>query len=339
MGSGVETVRETIDYLNGRGAKLGVVQVHLFRPFSASHLLDAVPRSAKAIAVLDRTKEPGASGEPLYQDVDRLRRGDERPTSAASRCRGLSGGATASRPRSSPRRWSRGCSTISRRHHRGTTSRSVSKTMSRRPASNTTRFITEAAGVVGCIFYGLGADGTVGANKNSIKIIGEQTPGYAQGFSYDSKKSGSRTTSHLRFGPQPIRSTYPQQRAQFIACHQFQFVERVDMLDEATDGAVFLLNSPFRPGDVWGELPRTMQEELIRKHIRLYVIDADRVAIEAGMPGRINTIMQTCFFAICVRPATKRSQSKMPSVDLRLQREGTGREQFRGRRSHAREPA
>ena len=172
--------------------------------------------------------------------------------------------------------------------------------MSRTRASTTTATSSpKATGVVGCIFYGLGADGTVGANKNSIKIIGEETPGYAQGFFvYDSKKSGSRTTSHLRFGPQPIRSTYLVQRAQFIACHQFQFVERVDMLDEATDGAVFLLNSPFGPDDVWDELPRAMQEDLIRKHIRLYVIDADRVATEAGMAGRINTIMQTCFFAI-----------------------------------------
>jgi pyruvate-ferredoxin/flavodoxin oxidoreductase len=160
-------------------------------------------------------------------------------------------------------------------------------------------FVTEATDGVGCIFYGLGADGTVGANKNSIKIIGEQTPGHAQGFFvYDSKKSGSRTISHLRFGPQPIRSTYLVQRAQFVACHQFSFVERVTMLDEATDGAVFLLNCPFAPEDVWDELPRAMQEELIAKHIRLYVIDADRVASDAGMPGRINTIMQTCFFAI-----------------------------------------
>ena len=153
--------------------------------------------------------------------------------------------------------------------------------------------------MVGCIFYGLGADGTVGANKNSIKIIGEQTPCYTQGFFvYDSKKAGSRTTSHLRFGPQPIRSAYLVQRARFVACHQFQFVERIDMLHEAIDGAVFLLNSPVAPRDLWDQLPRSMQEALVRKHIRLFTIDADRVATEAGMPGRINTIMQTCFFAI-----------------------------------------
>ena len=139
----------------------------------------------------------------------------------------------------------------------------------------------------------------MGANKNSIKIIGEETPGHAQGFFvYDSKKSGSRTTSHLRFGPQPIRSAYLVQRAQFIACHQFQFVDRVEMLNEAADGAVFLLNSPFAPDELWDELPRAMQETLLAKRIRLYTIDADRVATDAGMPGRINTIMQTCFFAI-----------------------------------------
>ena len=160
-------------------------------------------------------------------------------------------------------------------------------------------FVTEGSDVVGCIFYGLGADGTVGANKNSIKIIGEDTPGYAQGFFvYDSKKSGSRTTSHLRFGPRPIRSAYLVQRAHFIACHQFQFLDRVDLLREATDGAVFLVNSPFGPEAVWNELPRAVQEDLIRKRIRLFVIDAARVAVEAGMAGRINTIMQTCFFAI-----------------------------------------
>jgi pyruvate-ferredoxin/flavodoxin oxidoreductase len=160
-------------------------------------------------------------------------------------------------------------------------------------------FVTEDEDAVGCIFYGLGADGTVGANKNSIKIIGEETDGYAQGFFvYDSKKSGSKTTSHLRFGPRPIHSAYLIQRARFIACHQFQFVDQMDMLHEAVPGAVFLLNSPHGPAEVWDRLPRRMQEDLIAKQIRLYVIDADRVAADAGMSGRVNTIMQTCFFAI-----------------------------------------
>jgi pyruvate-ferredoxin/flavodoxin oxidoreductase len=175
------------------------------------------------------------------------------------------------------------------------------------------------------VFYGLGADGTVGANKNSIKIIGEETPGYAQGFFvYDSKKSGSRTTSHLRFGPQPIRSTYLVQRAGFIACHQFQFVHQLDMLHEAVDGAVFLLNSPFAPDRVWDELPASMQEELIRKRIRFYVIDADAVAADAGMAGRINTIMQTCFFAISgVLPREEAIRKIKGSIEATYGRKGS----------------
>ena len=298
MGSGVETVRETIDYLNDRGAKLGVLQVHLFRPFSVSHLLNAVPGSVKAIAVLDRTKEPGAPGEPLYQDV--ITAFAEAMADHGRPMPRIVGGRYGLASKEFTPAMVRGvfenlASASPKNHFTVGIKDDVSKTSLEYDSG----FIIEADDVVGCIFYGLGADGTVGANKNSIKIIGEQTPGYAQGFFvYDSKKSGSRTTSHLRFGPHPIRSAYLVQRAQFIACHQFQFVERADMLDEATEGAVFLLNSSFAPGEVWDELPRTMQADLIRKHIRLYVIDADRVAIEAGMPGRINTIMQTCFFAI-----------------------------------------
>ena len=299
MGSGIETARETIDYLNARGAKLGVVQVHLFRPFSVSHLLDAVPGSVTAIAVLDRTKEPGAPGEPLYQDVvtafaEAL--SDRRRPAMPRIVGGRYGLASKEFTPAMVKAVFENLASSSPKNH---FTIGIHDDVSNTSLEYDARFITEPPDVVGCIFYGLGADGTVGANKNSIKIIGEQTPGYAQGFFvYDSKKSGSRTTSHLRFGPHPIRSTYLVQRAHFIACHQFHFVERLSMLDEAIDGTVFLLNTPFAPGDVWDELPRTMQQELIRKRIRLYVIDADRVATEAGMPGRINTIMQTCFFAI-----------------------------------------
>jgi pyruvate-ferredoxin/flavodoxin oxidoreductase len=299
MGSGVETVRETIDYLNARGAKLGVVQVHLFRPFSVSHLLEAVPRSVKAIAVLDRTKEPGASGEPLYQDVvtafaEAMTDG-RRPTMPRI-VGGRYGLASKEFTPAMVKAVFENLESASPKNHFTV---GINDDVSNTSLEYDPRFVTEAGEVVGCIFYGLGADGTVGANKNSIKIIGEQTQGHAQGFFvYDSKKSGSRTTSHLRFGPQPIRSAYLVQRAQFIACHQFQFVDRVDMLHEATDGAVFLINSPFAPDALWDELPRSMQQALVSKHIRLFTIDADRVATEAGMPGRINTIMQTCFFAI-----------------------------------------
>ena len=299
MGSGGEAAREAIDYLNARGGKLGLVQVHLFRPFSVRHLLDAVPASVKAIAVLDRTKEPGAPGEPLYQDVVTAfaeAMSDRRRATMPRIVGGRYGLASKEFTPAMVKAVFENLASSSPKNH---FTIGINDDVSHTSLDYDPGFITEPDDVVGCIFYGLGADGTVGANKNSIKIIGEQTPGYAQGFFvYDSKKSGSRTTSHLRFGPQPIRSTYLVQRAHFIACHQFQFVERLSMLDEAAEGAVFLLNAPFAPGDVWDELPRPMQQELIRKRIRLYVIDADRVAVEAGLPGRINTIMQTCFFAI-----------------------------------------
>jgi len=299
MGSGVETARETIDVLNARGARLGVVQVHLFRPFSVDHLLAAIPATVSAIAVLDRTKEPGAAGEPLYQDV------------VTAFAEGVASCRRATMPRIVGGRYGLAskeftpamvkavfdnlAAPVPRNHFTVGINDDVSHTSL--PVDRS--FVTEGEEVIGCIFYGLGADGTVGANKNSIKIIGEGMAGYAQGFFvYDSKKSGSRTISHLRFGPHPIRSAYLVQKAQFIACHQHQFLDRVDMLGEAADGAVFLLNAPFGPDEVWDRLPRRVQEETIRKRIRLFVIDADAVAVGAGMAGRINTVMQTCFFAI-----------------------------------------
>ena len=299
MGSGVETAREAIDFLNARGARLGVVQVHLFRPFSVDHLLAAIPITAAAIAVLDRTKEPGATGEPLYQDV------------VTAFAEGVASGRRASMPRIVGGRYGLASKEftpamvkavfdnlalpVPKNHFTVGINDDVSQTS----LAVDRTFVTEGDEMIGCIFYGLGADGTVGANKNSIKIIGEGTPGYAQGFFvYDSKKSGSRTTSHLRFGPHPIRSAYLVQKAQFVACHQYQFLDRLDMLAEAAEGAVFLLNAPFEPDQVWDRLPGRVQEEIIRKRIRLFVIDADAVAMDAGMSGRINTVMQTCFFAI-----------------------------------------
>ena len=299
MGSATETVRETIACLNARGARLGVVQVHLFRPFSASALCRAIPATAAAIAVLDRVKEPGSAGEPLYQDV------------ITALAESVADGHRPSMPHVVGGRYG-----LSSKEFTPAMAKAVYDNLAAAPPRNhftvginddvghtslafDPGFITEDADVVGCIFYGLGADGTVGANKNSIKIIGEETDGYAQGyFVYDSKKSGSKTISHLRFGPRPIHSTYLIQRARFIACHQFQFVNQLDMLREAADGAVFLLNSPYPPTEVWDRLPRRMQEEMIRKRIRFHVIDADRVAADTGMGGRLNTIMQTCFFAI-----------------------------------------
>jgi len=300
MGSGAETARETLDVLNGKlGQKVGVVQLHLYRPFPTSELLDAIPATVKAIAVLDRTKEPGATGEPLYQDVVTSFAEGVATNRRKAMPRILGGRYGLSSKEFTPAMvkavFDNLASTSPKNHFTVGINDDVGHTSLEYDES----FVTEGKEVVGCIFYGLGADGTVGANKNSIKIIGEETPGFAQGFFvYDSKKSGSRTTSHLRFGPRPIRSTYLVQRARFIACHQYQFVERVDMLREAVDGAVFLLNSPVEADAVWDELPRSMQDDMIRKRIRFYVIDADKVAEAAGMAGRINTIMQTCFFAI-----------------------------------------
>jgi len=299
MGSGAETARETIERLNQDGANAGLVQVHLFRPFSAADLLASIPLSVRSIAVLDRTKEPGAAGEPLYQDV------------LTAFCEAVALGGRSSMPHITGGRYG-----LSSKEFTPAMVKAVIDNLSSNTPKNhftvginddvshtsleyDRAFVTEAEDVVGCVFYGLGADGTVGANKNSIKIIGEEASGYAQGFFvYDSKKSGSRTTSHLRFGPRPIRSTYLVQRARFIACHQFQLVHQLDMLREAVEGAVFLLNSPFSVEGVWDELPASLQEQLIGKRIRFYVIDADAVAEAAGMAGRINTIMQTCFFAI-----------------------------------------
>ena len=298
MGSGVETAREAIELLNHHGARVGVVQVHLFRPLSGPDLIAAIPLTARSIAVLDRTKEPGAAGEPLYQDVMTVF-GEAVATGERSFMPRIVGGryglsSKEFTPAMVKAVFENLASDASKNHFTVGINDDVSHTSLEYDPT----FVSEAEDVVGCVFYGLGADGTVGANKNSIKIIGEE-PGHAQGFFvYDSKKSGSRTTSHLRFGPRPIRSSYLVQRARFVACHQFEFVHQLDMLREAVDGAVFLLNSPFGADRVWGELPASMQAELIRKHIRLFVIDADTVAAEAGMAGRINTIMQTCFFAI-----------------------------------------
>ena len=299
MGSGVDTARETIEYLNARGARVGLVQVHLFRPFSVDDLLHSIPLSARSIAVLDRTKEPGAAGEPLYQDVITAFAEAVGAARRAFMPRIVGGRYGLSSKEFTPAMIKAVFDNLDATTPKNHFTVGINDDVSHTSLEYDPSFVIEADDVVGCVFYGLGADGTVGANKNSIKIIGEETPGYAQGFFvYDSKKSGSKTTSHLRFGPRPIRSTYLIQRARFVACHQFQFVEQVEMLREAIDGAVFLLNSPFGPDRVWDELPRRMQEELISKRIRLYVIDADTVAADAGMAGRINTIMQTCFFAI-----------------------------------------
>jgi pyruvate-ferredoxin/flavodoxin oxidoreductase len=300
MGSGAETVKDTVDHLASRGEKVGLVEVHLYRPFSVAHFLDAVPASAGAVAVLDRTKEPGAPGEPLYQDV----------------VTAFGEGASADSNRRAMPRITGGRYGLSSKEFTPAMIKAVYDELRRETSKNhftvgivddvggtsldyDDTFDIEPAHTVRAIFYGLGSDGTVGANKNSIKIIGEDPAIHAQAyFVYDSKKSGSRTVSHLRFGPEPIRSTYLIHSASFVACHQFGFLERIDVLANAAENATFLLNSPHGPDTVWDRLPRRVQERIIERKLGLFVIDAERVARETGMGSRVNTIMQTCFFAI-----------------------------------------
>ncbi len=301
MGSGADVCHETVDYLQKKGEKVGLIKVRLFRPFSVSALIDAIPASAKTIAVLDRTKEPGGVGDPLYQDVVTALR----EHCQAGNCK-----------------WPTTPKVVAGRY--GLSSKEFTPAMiigvydelkKPQPRLHFTVGIVddithlslpfdndldiEPDDVKRALFFGLGADGTVGANKNSIKIIGEETDNWAQGyFVYDSKKSGAITISHLRFGPRPIRSAYLIKKSQFIACHQYNFLEKYDVLDTATVGGTFLLNSPFGPEKVWDELPIEVQRQIIDKKLKFYVIDAYDVAKDTGMGVRINTIMQTCFFAI-----------------------------------------
>jgi pyruvate-ferredoxin/flavodoxin oxidoreductase len=295
MGSGAETAAETVDHLCANGEKVGVLKVRLFRPFSVEHFLAAVPRTVHTLAVLDRTKEPGSVGEPLYQDVVAAfneSAGHDRPRIIGGRY-GLSS------KEFTPPMVKAIFDEASRESPRNHFTIGINDDVTRTSLDYDSSFSTEALETVRAVFYGLGSDGTVGANKNSIKIIGEQTGLHAQGyFVYDSKKAGSVTASHLRFGPRPIRSAYLIGRATFVACHQFSFLDRMDVLKSAEPGATFLLNSPYGPDDVWGRLPRIVQEQILSKRLKLFVIDADRVAREAGMGGRINTVMQACFFAL-----------------------------------------
>ncbi|EJW11923.1 Pyruvate-flavodoxin oxidoreductase [Rhodovulum sp. PH10] len=299
MGSGAGAVEETVEALRAAGEKVGVLKVRLFRPFATESFLAALPASVTSIAVLDRTKEPGAVGEPLYQDV---------LTTFAER---VSSGAATSMPRIIGGRYG-----LSSKEFTPAMAKAVFDELSSATPKNhftvgidddvshtslavDESFSTEHPKTVRALFYGLGSDGTVGANKNSIKIIGKYTPSWVQGyFVYDSKKAGSVTVSHLRFGPDPIRSTYLITRANFVACHQFQFMNRVDVLAHAEPGATFLLNVPGAPDEVWDKLPRKVQETIIAKKLKLFAIDGYAAAREAGMGNRINTIMQTCFFAI-----------------------------------------
>lgn len=299
MGSGAETVEEAIEYLNAHGAKLGVLKVHLYRPFPTESFLKALPKTVKNVSVLDRTKESGSLGEPLYLDV----------VTALSQA--FSNGKLASLPKIYGGRYGLSSKEFTPAMAKAVFDNAVSAApingftvginddLTHKSLAYDTKFDVEPDGVVRAVFFGLGADGTVGANKNSIKIIAEDAGKYGQGyFVYDSRKSGSMTTSHLRFSDNPIRSAYLITSADFVACHQFQFMNKVDILRIAKDGATFLLNAPYKADEVWNHLPIEVQEEILAKHLKLYTINAVEVARATGMGQRINTVMQTCFFAI-----------------------------------------
>jgi pyruvate-ferredoxin/flavodoxin oxidoreductase len=299
MGSGAEAAEEAVDALNWKGEAVGLLKVRLYRPFDVRAFLAALPASVKSIAVLDRCKEPGAAGEPLYQDVMTVlaERNDSLPR--APKRTVIGGRYGLSSKEFTPAMVKGVFDELARNTPKNHFTIGINDDVNHTSLDYDPEFSTEDPQTVRALFYGLGSDGTVGANKNSIKIIGENTPNYAQGyFVYDSKKSGSMTTSHLRFGPNPIHSTYLITRASFVACHNFSFLEKMNVLDAAVPGAVFLLNSPYPAAEVWDKLPTTLQQEMLRKKIEFYVIDGYKVARETGMGSRINTIMQTCFFAI-----------------------------------------
>ncbi len=301
MGSGCETAQETVDHLVAKGEKIGLVKVRLFRPFDLGAFMTSLPRSVHHIAVLDRTKEPGALGEPLYQDVvTALRESEQAHIDRFHHQLTVIGGryglsSKEFTPAMVKAVFDELGSSRPRRHF----TVGINDDVTHLSLKTDPTFDTEPKDVVRALFFGLGADGTVGANKNSIKIIGEDTPNFAQGyFYYDSKKSGTLTVSHLRFGPRPIHSAYLVTSASFVACHQFNFVEKYEMAEQAMPGGIFLLNSPYGADEVWDHLPRELQRQILDKKLRFFVIDAYKVAKDTGMGVRINTIMQTCFFAL-----------------------------------------
>ena len=301
MGSGADVAHEAVDYLNAHGEKVGLLKVRLYRPFCVKSFLEALPKTARQIAVLDRTKESGAIGEPLYLDVvNALNEGLKLGLGGMKNAPAVIGGRYGlSSKEFTPTMVKAVYDNLSQEQPKDHFTIGINDDVTNTSLTYDASFSTEPDSVVRALFYGLGADGTVGANKNSIKIIGENTDNYAQGyFVYDSKKSGAMTVSHLRFGPQPIKSSYLVSKANFVACHQWIFLERYDMLSALVEGGVFLVNSPFSKDEVWDHLPREVQSQLIAKKAKFFVIDAYQVAKDAGMGSRMNTIMQVCFFAI-----------------------------------------
>jgi pyruvate-ferredoxin/flavodoxin oxidoreductase len=297
MGSGTGATREAVAKLVAAGEKVALVTVRLYRPFDVQAFVAALPKTVKSIAVLDRTKEPGAVGEPMYQDVvTALAEGwpDDMPLP-----RVIGGRYGLSSKEYTPAMAKAVLNELKLPQPKRHFTVGITDDVTHLSLKVDHAFDTEAKGVTRALFYGLGADGTVGATKNTVKIIGENTPLHAQGyFVYDSKKSGAITVSHLRFGPAPIESTYLIRQADFIACHQFEFMEKLDVLEFARPGATFLLNSPYPASEVWHKLPREAQHTIIDRKLRFYVVDALSVARQAGLAGRINTVTQACFFAI-----------------------------------------
>src|SRR4249919_2582502 len=302
MGSASGAVEETVDTLVAGGEKVGMLRIRLCQPFPAEQIIAALPPTVRSIAVLDRTKEPGAVGEPLYLEVvatlaEAMDR-DEPPYAAAPRVIGGRYGLSSKEMTPSMIKpiFEELASARPKRHF----TVGIYDDVTHLSLPIDTAFQrARPAGEVQAMFFGLGSDGTVGANKASVKIIGEGTDLYAQGyFVYDSKKSGSVTVSHLRFGPEPIRSTYLVEEADFVACHQFGLLSKAKVLETARHGATFLLNAPYGPDEVWDRLPIGIQQQLVEKQIDLWVIDALAVADEAGMGSRINTVMQPCFFKL-----------------------------------------
>ncbi len=301
MGSGIGVVEETVEKLIAQGEKVGVLKVRLFRPWDSAAFVAAMPKTVKKIAVLDRTKEPGAAGEPLYQDV----------ITALSECWAnqycgiggfphiIGGRYGLSSKEFTPAMAAGVFKELTKSKPRKHFTSGINDDVTHLSVDYDPKFSTEADDSTRAVFFGLGSDGTVSANRNSVKIVGENTPLHAQGyFVYDSRKAGSVTTSHVRFSPRPIKGSYLVHRANFVACHQFHFLERIDMLSMADPGATFLLNSPYGPEEVWDHLPAEVQQQIIDKKMKFYVVDAFRVAREAEMGVRINTIMQTCFFKL-----------------------------------------
>ncbi|MFH1177927.1 MAG: pyruvate:ferredoxin (flavodoxin) oxidoreductase [Acidobacteriota bacterium] len=301
MGSAADTAQEYVTWALARGEKVGLLTIHLYRPFSLKDFVKALPATCQAIAVMDRTKEPGAIGDPLYLDViTALREAHDEGHSPFATCPKVVGGRYGlSSKEFTPAMIKAVFDNLAAERPRNHFTVGIVDDVTHTSLPMDADFDIEPEDVVRSVFFGLGADGTVGANKNSIKIIAEETNNWGQGyFVYDSKKAGAITISHLRFGPRPIQSHYLIRRANFIACHQYGFTDKYDMLENVAPGGTFLLNAPFGPGEVFDQLPREMQQQLIEKKVRFFVIDAYKVGKETGMGVRINTIMQTCFFAI-----------------------------------------